>query len=725
MAFSPWQHFVTDETGAIDPTAVVTVRLESSGALATIYSDAAGSIKGNDFTVSIDGLARFYAAGGDYKIVINEGLPTEVSFRNVKIGEAAGLDKVDVIRKADTLTALKTYTGQSDGQAVEITTTGRAGLFRWTLGDFSAEVAADTQEGVYAVGSGVAATFGAWVRQHGQAVTINPVVKTTWFGAVADSGTTDNSPIVQAAIDFVGMTGGGRVHTPAAANDGDYWLDSASVDEACVWVNYDNITLSGDGAASLYKTTNNAHVPFHFSSEQDLTVQAGGTELTNFEVYGIHVKGTGVYQNFVLAKGRGILFRNVKNVSVHDCHVSDMSMIGIVAEGGDGYFKVESNQVHGCKYGSINYNGRCYLSLISNNICSGSDGDVNSLAIQATGPSTISFNQVYGDVLDPSVCGGISWGEGNYDGIGGIHGNTVKHCSFGIKAVYHGSCNITGNTLINCIGQGGISLIGTTTGSFTVANSDNIAANNLIINCSPYGIDCSSEDTLFTGNKIRTFTPVTNPSASTEPDYIGTVTTQRGIRIRAEGCAVVGNYLSGCVHGLTTTILQKDGIISGNTFKNNTQNYSLESQTAGTIAASGVAIIEREQSSPDTFRERIFRASRPLQGYFDLSSEWTDPTPTIGSPVGEIVLHAKQTTAAVGEPSGETVIELTSATSWFASATATVCGIELDNGAWHWTTVTAVASPNITIGTAIPVGRTVAVGASVIYNSWRPLANVA
>lgn len=80
---------------------------------------------------------------------------------------------------------------------------------------------------------------------------------------------------------------------------------------------------------------------------------------------------------------------------------------------------------------------------------------------------------------------------------------------------------------------------------------------------------------------------------------------------------------------------------------------------------------------------------------------------------------------ALGRPSGETVIELTSATSWFASATATVCGIELDNGAWHWTTVTAVASPNITIGTAIPVGRTVAVGADVIYNSWRPLANVA
>ena len=92
MAFSPWQHFITDATGAIDPTAIVTVRLESSGALATIYSDAAGSAKGNPFTVAINGLARFYSAGGDYKVVVNEGEADEESFRNVKIGEAAGFD---------------------------------------------------------------------------------------------------------------------------------------------------------------------------------------------------------------------------------------------------------------------------------------------------------------------------------------------------------------------------------------------------------------------------------------------------------------------------------------------------------------------------------------------------------------------------------------------------------------------------------------------------------
>lgn len=93
MAFSPWQKFIVDGTGNVITDAEITVRLESSGALATIYSDPGGTAKSNPFTVTSAGLARFYAAGGIYKVVVNEGDADEVSFRYEHIGSAAALDQ--------------------------------------------------------------------------------------------------------------------------------------------------------------------------------------------------------------------------------------------------------------------------------------------------------------------------------------------------------------------------------------------------------------------------------------------------------------------------------------------------------------------------------------------------------------------------------------------------------------------------------------------------------
>lgn len=41
---------------------------------------------------------------------------------------------------------------------------GREGAFKWTAGDFSTQITADTQEGVYVKADAIAATSGAWVR---------------------------------------------------------------------------------------------------------------------------------------------------------------------------------------------------------------------------------------------------------------------------------------------------------------------------------------------------------------------------------------------------------------------------------------------------------------------------------------------------------------------------------------------------------------------------------
>ena len=61
-------------------------------------------------------------------------------------------------------TELKTL-GTSRGQVAFLTEAGREGDFVWRAGNYSTQVAADTQEGIYVKANAVAATSGAWVRK--------------------------------------------------------------------------------------------------------------------------------------------------------------------------------------------------------------------------------------------------------------------------------------------------------------------------------------------------------------------------------------------------------------------------------------------------------------------------------------------------------------------------------------------------------------------------------
>lgn len=75
----------------------------------------------------------------------------------------------------------------------ELAQVGRAGVFVWRSGDYSAQVTADPREGIYVKADAVAASAGAWVRQFDNDVDFR------WFGAVGD-GVTDDTVGVQAAI---------------------------------------------------------------------------------------------------------------------------------------------------------------------------------------------------------------------------------------------------------------------------------------------------------------------------------------------------------------------------------------------------------------------------------------------------------------------------------------------------------------------------------------------
>jgi hypothetical protein len=91
MPYTAWQTYIEGSDGLPISNATIEVRVESSGSLATIYADKDGAALANPFTSDSNGLARFYAAAGFYKITATSGAYS-ASFRFVPIGQAMGYD---------------------------------------------------------------------------------------------------------------------------------------------------------------------------------------------------------------------------------------------------------------------------------------------------------------------------------------------------------------------------------------------------------------------------------------------------------------------------------------------------------------------------------------------------------------------------------------------------------------------------------------------------------
>jgi hypothetical protein len=93
MALARWQATIVDTTGDIVASATVAVYSETTGALATIYSDRAGTVSiTNPTTADSEGFVGFYAAGDAYRIVATSG-STSREFRYVGIGTSQEQDK--------------------------------------------------------------------------------------------------------------------------------------------------------------------------------------------------------------------------------------------------------------------------------------------------------------------------------------------------------------------------------------------------------------------------------------------------------------------------------------------------------------------------------------------------------------------------------------------------------------------------------------------------------
>lgn len=111
MALAKWQRTIVDETGAVQSGASVEVRIQDTNALASIYSDRAGSTpKSNPFTTGFDGFADFFAPGNAYKITATKGGFSK-TWEYVPIGIAQELDETDIQDLIDSAVANVAKTG--------------------------------------------------------------------------------------------------------------------------------------------------------------------------------------------------------------------------------------------------------------------------------------------------------------------------------------------------------------------------------------------------------------------------------------------------------------------------------------------------------------------------------------------------------------------------------------------------------------------------------------
>lgn len=88
----------------------------------------------------------------------------------------------------------------------------RSGVFVFRSGNYSTQITADTQEGIYIKADAIASTAGAWVRQYSGPANID------WFGAIPDDST-DSSTAVNAALALcTTVTGSGDYAFDATIN---------------------------------------------------------------------------------------------------------------------------------------------------------------------------------------------------------------------------------------------------------------------------------------------------------------------------------------------------------------------------------------------------------------------------------------------------------------------------------------------------------------------------
>lgn len=393
-------------------------------------------------------------------------------------------------RTAKGRTEMKAITGLTAGDVVYLSEGGRSGTFEYLAGDYSAEVAADTLEGVYVALDGVAATVGVLKRR------LNGYVTPEMFGAV---GTPDESLEIIACATYSGSSKVPTYLNRMYRSSTTVTFDSCAVySRLCGGIEATTqgsgaiiLTGSSPSAIGLLKTYTGANVRSSSDNSHGIFL----TSATNAIVSSCYVSG---------ASGAGILSRGCSNVSVYGNTVRDTLADGIHFTGGTTKFIAAGNMVD-----NTGDDGIACVSYVSDSNYSGF-GTISGNKVSNTGARGISCAgsrdlTITGNSINSVALAGVLINSDNtYNTMAPINvtvaSNVIDDCGsasgtiqpaivvFARSGYVAKNIIIRGNNISSSRYRG--LGVGTSAGSFFVENVD-VSGNNIN--------GCSAEAAIFQG----------------------------------------------------------------------------------------------------------------------------------------------------------------------------------------------------------------------------------
>ena len=179
-----------------------------------------------------------------------------------KVFTSVDKNKIDATRQVATRTEMKALDTAITTLAF-LSENGRQGLFKWTSGNFSTQLTADTAEGVYIKASAIATTAGAWVRQFDAGLDVS------WFGALPTA--TDNTAAFIAAA---------ALNTQIYIPDGNFNINATTTNFDTLRAMFNRCT--GTGVINLFLATGiyNTALAYGFVNTLPVNVIIRGENLT-------------------------------------------------------------------------------------------------------------------------------------------------------------------------------------------------------------------------------------------------------------------------------------------------------------------------------------------------------------------------------------------------------------------------------------------------------------